>query len=603
MRILLVDDDEQLMEILANQLIAENYAVDIANTGEMGWEFILLFDYDLLVLDLMLPDINGIDLCQQIRTEGYEMPIMLLTARDRSIDKVRGLDAGADDYVVKPFDFDELTARIRALLRREVNVASPMLQWQEITLDPKTHEVKCHNQLLPLTPKEYALIELFMRHPQQVFSPGAIIDNIWAGEDPPGEEAVRTHIKGLRQKLKASGMAKDTIKTVYGVGYRLKTQPEPLAASQFSEKAPPPKILQAWATFRQVAWERLAVLENFATLLTEKPISSELTTEAKSSAHKLAGSLGGFGFPDGSKIAKQIEKLLETNLVTPLEVAAIKQLIADLNVELQHQPFEAKVRDTLEKNISLLIIDRDPDFSQQLVTAAQKWGMKTYTALNLAQAREIIAQESLAAILYKIIFPDGEDLVFLEQVHQQAPQLPIVAIVEEAQLLDRLEVVRKGGNLILQHPVEPSTAITSVVELLQNAGAAAKILIVDDDPQVLMSLEISLQPWGFQLTTLENPQQFWRVLETIEPDLLVLDIEMPEISGIELCQILRCDRRWQQLPVLFLTVHQDEKTQHQAFAIGADDYIIKPVVGAELANRMINRLRRSKFNSSEPIGH
>ncbi|MEO1673225.1 MAG: response regulator, partial [Cyanobacteria bacterium J06631_2] len=121
MRILLVDDDEQLMEVLAGKLVEQRYAVDIANTGEMGWEFVLLFDFDLVVLDWMLPDIDGVELCQQIRAEGYTMPIMLLTARDRQTDKVLGLDAGADDYVVKPFDFDELTARIRALLRREIN--------------------------------------------------------------------------------------------------------------------------------------------------------------------------------------------------------------------------------------------------------------------------------------------------------------------------------------------------------------------------------------------------------------------------------------------------------------------------------------------------
>ena len=172
MRILLVDDDEQLMEALASKLIEQHYAVDIANNGEMGWEFVLLFDFDLVVLDWMLPDIDGLELCEQIRAEGYKMPIMLLTARDRQNDKILGLDAGADDYVVKPFDFDELTARIRALLRREINVSSPILVWQDLSLDPKTHEVHFQQQLLPLTPKEYGMMELFMRHPQQVFSPG-----------------------------------------------------------------------------------------------------------------------------------------------------------------------------------------------------------------------------------------------------------------------------------------------------------------------------------------------------------------------------------------------------------------------------------------------
>ena len=598
MRILLIDDDEQLMEVVAHKLIEQHYAVDIANTGEMGWEFILLFNYDLVVLDWMLPDLDGIALCQQIRTRGYKMPIMLLTARDRYTDKVMGLDAGADDYVVKPFNFEELTARIRALLRREINVSSPILNWHDLSLDPKTHEVKYQNQLLPLTPKEYGLIELFMRHPQQVFSPGAIIDNLWAGEDPPGEEAVRTHIKGLRQKLKEVGMAKDTIKTVYGVGYRLKSSTDTIEKQNSQKIDNSPAIALAWSKFRDVAFQRLAILENLALNLEESQFSPELQIEAKSSAHKLAGSLGGFGFPEGSKIAKQIENLLEHNLVDRTEIKQVTKLIKSLKLELQHQPFEERVRDRLGKNISLLIIDRDPDFSQKLIIEADKSGIKISTASNLDRAKEIIARESLAAVLYKITFPDGEDLIFLEWLHRQMPQLLIVAIVEDARLADRLDIIRKGGNLILEYPVEPITVISAVTELIQNAGAAAKVLIVDDDPQVLLTLEIALEPWGFELTTLDDPQQLWSVLEKVEPDLLVLDIEMPEINGIELCQLLRSDRRWQQLPILFLTVHQDEKTQHQAFAIGADDYICKPVVGAELANRIINRLQRVRAMSN-----
>ncbi|WP_036483022.1 response regulator [Myxosarcina sp. GI1] len=592
MRILLIDDDEQLMEILADKLIEQHYAVDIASNGEMGWEFILLFDYDLVVLDWILPDTEGITLCQKIRTKGYEMPIILLTARDRHSDKVRGLDAGADDYVVKPFNFDELTARIRALLRREIHVASPILQWQDLSLNPKTYEVKYRQQLLLLTPKEYGLIELFMRHPQQVFSPGAIIENLWAGEDPPGEEAVRTHIKGLRHKLKAAGMAKDTITTVYGIGYRLKAIPEPTQASKGTSNYPE-HIIHAWEKFKDVAFQRIAILENFAAALGEERSTTELYAEAKSVAHKLAGSLGVLGFPKGSQIAKQLENLLEKE---PLEVKRVSEPLLALKLELQHQPFEEIVRETLEKNISLLIIDRDTKFRQQLVTEAKNSGMNVYTAANLIRAKEIITQESPTAVLYKIIFPDGEDLEFLEQLHQQKPQLPIAIIVKEAKLLDRLEIVRKGGSSILQNSITPSTAITSVVELIKSTGTTAKILIVDDDPQVLLSLEISLAPWGFELTTLDRPTQFWQVLEAVKPDLLVLDVEMPEISGIELCQVLRSDRRWQHLPVLFLTVHQDKKTEHQAFAIGADDYLVKPVIASELASRILNRLRRSQFN-------
>ena len=596
MRILLVDDDEQLMEVLAGKLVEQRYAVDIANTGEMGWEFILLFDFDLVVLDWMLPDIDGVKLCQQIRAKGYTMPIMLLTARDRQDDKVSGLDAGADDYVVKPFDFDELTARIRALLRREINISSPILKCGSLKLDPKTHEVFHLDRPIPLTPKEYGAIELFMRHPQQVFSPGAIINNLWAGEDPPGEEAVRTHIKGLRQKLKAVGMAKDTIKTVYGVGYRLKIDDD-LKTDDSLPSAAKDKtadIGQIWSQFKDLAFERLTDLEKFTVASAENKAAA-LHTQAKSSAHKLAGSLGCYGFPEGSKIAKQIELLLDDDLLKAENLKQISDLTASLRNELQHQPFE-KIQDALGKNISLLIIDctHDEGLDRELLAEADRRGIKTHVASNLARAQTILDRESIDAVLHKIIFPDGEDLEFLEQLHQHYPNLSVVAIGESPQLLDRLNFVRRGGNLFLQYPVKPSEAISAVTESRSNLGNAAKVLIIDDDPQVLLSLEISLKPWGFSITTLDKSTQFWEVLEDTEPDILVLDIDMPSLDGIELCQILRSDRHWQHLPVLFLSVHQDEKTQERAFTIGADDYICKPVTDSVLANRILNRLRRSR---------
>ncbi|NJR45456.1 MAG: response regulator [Hyellaceae cyanobacterium CSU_1_1] len=598
MRILLVDDDEQLMEALASKLVEQRYAVDIATTGEMTWEFVLLFDFDLVVLDWMLPDIDGVELCQQIRAEGYTMPIMLLTARDRQNDKVLALDSGADDYVVKPFDFEELTARIRALLRREISISSPILEWGNLKLDPKTHEVHHKQQLLPLTPKEYGMLELFMRHPQQVFSPGAVINNLWAGEDPPGEEAVRTHIKGLRQKLKAVGMAKDTIKTVYGVGYRLKTDDDNHTAETLSQLNPqPPKrtadINQIWLQFKDLAFERLASLEKLAIALAENNVTAELQAQAKNSAHKLAGSLGCFGFPEGSKIAKQFELFVDHNPLKPEDLEQLTNLTTSLRADLQHQPFE-KIKDVLSKNISLLIIDpsHDPNLDQQLMTEADNHGMKTHIATDLTQAQRILERESIDALLHKIVFPDGEDLEFLEQLHQHQPNVPIVAIAESPQLFDRLNFARSGGNLILQHPVEPLIAVKAISELMDNLGKANKVLIIDDDPQLLLSLLISLEPWGFEINILDKSTQFWEVLESTEPDILVLDIDMPDLNGIELCQILRSDRYWQHLPVLFLSVHQDNQTKNQAFNMGADDYICKPVTGSVLANRILNRLKR-----------
>lgn len=225
MRILIVEDDERIAESLVEALSDQHYVVDVANDGQQGWEFIETLTYDLILLDVMLPKIDGISLCQQVRSRGYRMPILLLTARDTTIDKVAGLDAGADDYVVKPYKLQELMARIRALLRRGGLDSPPIMQWGSLRLDSSTCEVTYGKQPVNITPKEYRLLELFLRRGCRVFSRSAILENLWSFEEPPGEDTVKTHIKRLRQKLKVVGAPDDFIETVYGLGYRLKLNP------------------------------------------------------------------------------------------------------------------------------------------------------------------------------------------------------------------------------------------------------------------------------------------------------------------------------------------------------------------------------------------
>lgn len=222
MRILLVEDDEVLVEALSESLIDHHYAVDIATDGKAGWEFIEAATYDLILLDVMLPKLDGISLCQRLRSQGYHLPVLMLTARDTNTDKVMGLDAGADDYVVKPFDLLELLARIRALLRRGNVSLPPVLCWGKLQLDPGTCEVVYDGQPLHLRPKEYSLLELFLRSGQRLLSRSAILEHLWSFEEPPGEETVKAHLKEVRQKLRAVGAPADLIETVYGLGYRLK---------------------------------------------------------------------------------------------------------------------------------------------------------------------------------------------------------------------------------------------------------------------------------------------------------------------------------------------------------------------------------------------
>lgn len=227
MRILIVEDDKYIAEALAATLTDQHFTVDIVTDGQTGWEQAQIFDYDLILLDVMLPKLDGLTLCRKLRSIKENTPILLLTARDRSEDKVKGLDAGADDYLVKPVDFQELSARIRALLRRGSESLGPIVTWGDLSLNPSTCEVNYAGNLLNLTPKEYGILKLFMHNSQRVFSCRAILDKLWSFEDMPTEDTVRAHIKGLRQKLKAAGAPKDFIETVYGLGYRLNAQSEP----------------------------------------------------------------------------------------------------------------------------------------------------------------------------------------------------------------------------------------------------------------------------------------------------------------------------------------------------------------------------------------
>lgn len=222
MKILLVEDDISLAAALATALIDQRYVVDVVNDGEAAWQQINTLTYDLILMDMVLPQLDGVSLCQRLRSHGYGIPILMLTGLDTITDKINGLDAGADDYVVKPIDLQELFARIRALLRRGNSVLTPTLEWGNLHLDPSTFEVTYQNETLHLTPKEYTLLELFLRSGRRVLSRSAIIDHLWSLEHPPEEDTVKAHIKSLRHKLKAVGAPPDLIETVHSIGYRLK---------------------------------------------------------------------------------------------------------------------------------------------------------------------------------------------------------------------------------------------------------------------------------------------------------------------------------------------------------------------------------------------
>ena len=639
MRILLVDDDQPLTEILRQSLVEQHYAVDTATDGESGWEYASIFDYDLILLDVMLPKLDGISLCERLRSRGYQMPILLLTARDTSPDKIKGLDAGADDYMVKPVDLEELAARIRALLRRDSQALPAVLQWGQLSLNPSTCKVVYGEHRLQFTPKEYALLKLFLRNPNRVFSLSAIIDSVWSAEDSPGEDTVRTHIKGLRRKLKLAEAPPDLIETVYGLGYRLKSKPsEPIPTASAPTPSPTPSlqtnqpqpkalgnpippaskskpnpqtnrqteassaIAAVWEQYKAQILGRIEVLEQAVSRLSAGQLTDEWRRQARQAVHSLVGTLGTFGFAEGSRLARELEcQWRQTTPLEPSQAKLFEMLAAALRQELEGPPTGQFLQPSERGPLQLLVINNPALMALPDDAATAAPSIHTEFAPTLSQARELMGRQPLDAILLAISFSSpasdavitpAEGLAFIQEIVYQTPSLPVLTVIDSDRLVDRIEVIRHGAQACLPQPVTPDQIMAWVTQALGKSSAGAKVMIVDDDPQLLGALQILLAPWEFKLTTLEDPHRFWDVLKQVEPDLLVLDVEMPDVNGLELCQLLRSDPHWSQLPILFLTARVDAKTQHQVFAIGADDYMSKPVGATELATRLLNRLQR-----------
>ncbi len=539
MRILVVEDDELTVQTLTTVLTQQNYALEIATDGEAGWELAESFTFDLILLDVMMPRVNGLELCRRLRSHGSQVPILLLTGRDSGHDKAVGLDAGADDYVVKPFDPEELVARIRALLRRGGATVQPTLAWGDLRLDPSTCQVNYNDAPLALTPKEYALLELFLRNSRRVFSCGLILEHIWSFEDTPGEEAVRTHIKGLRHKLKQAGAPADLVETVYGIGYRLKpltedegkskpgktakggkkskgdqAQESPtvqpaIASPTVPSTASPPSptrqqtlaaIAEVWQRLKPKVKQQVDVLEQAAIALHDCHLSQELHQQAEREAHTLAGSLGTFGFAAGSTLARQIEHLLQGQQLKQSDGHRLQILVSALREEIFSTTGES-------------------------TTAADP------------------------------------------------PRSTILAPRPDQVSSDRI-----SDNQIRSDRIPP-----------------AKVMVVDDDPKILAVLQALLEPWGLHLTTLDDPRQFWPTLAHVSPDLLILDLNMPHHDGIELCQAVRESDEWSSLPIMILTAYTDDVTVNRVFAVGADDFVSKPIVGPELVTRIVNRMERVRL--------
>ncbi|MBX3395517.1 MAG: response regulator transcription factor [Phycisphaerae bacterium] len=220
MRILLVEDNQKMARFIRQGLVEHGYAVDVAASGTDGEEMACTEPYDLIVLDVMLPEQDGVSACRNIRRRGVKVPVLMLTALSTTGDKVQGLDAGADDYLTKPFEFDELIARIRAMLRRGQAQESSALKFDDLELDLLKRSVTRAGQKIKLTSKEFALLEYFMRHPERVLTRTNIGEHVWDMNFDSDSNVIDVYVSMLRRKID-KGFTRKLIQTVVGTGYKL----------------------------------------------------------------------------------------------------------------------------------------------------------------------------------------------------------------------------------------------------------------------------------------------------------------------------------------------------------------------------------------------
>jgi len=221
LRVLVIEDSVKMAGLLKRGLEEEGYSVDVANSGEDGVWMASEAEVDAIVLDVLLPDFDGFEVCRRMRAAGQWAPVLMLTARGAVEDRVRGLDVGGDDYLTKPFAFSELAARLRALVRRGASERPPVLEVGELRLDPATRQVSRASAVIELSAKEFALLEFFMRHPGEVLSRIHLIEHVWDWAYDGGSNVVDVYVRYLREKIDRP-FGTDSIQTVRGAGYRLR---------------------------------------------------------------------------------------------------------------------------------------------------------------------------------------------------------------------------------------------------------------------------------------------------------------------------------------------------------------------------------------------
>lgn len=359
-------------------------------------------------------------------------------------------------------------------------------------------------------------------------------------------------------------------------------------------------VARLWQQMKDSVLDRVTVLEKAVESLRTGSLGEEQRAGAEREAHRLAGSAGMFGFAAGSRLAREAELTLSTPALAEDSMGRLSAVVSALRTELDQSPDDGQPKPaTGDVDTSVvLLVGAEAATSRRMRLEATSRGMRLETAADLDRALALLDALRPAAVLLDL-GPESaidEGLGILDRIAQVDPGLPVVVITGTDSFTDRLEVARRGGRGFLPHPANAEQAFDAVTRSLNAARSDdMTVLALDDDAVVLAGLRLLLEDAGFRLSTLADTTELWARLHEVNPDLLVLDFDMPGANGLELCRVIRNDLRWAELPVVFLTAHTDAESVQRMFAAGADDFVSKPIVGPELAARISNRLERVRL--------
>ncbi|MCW2952837.1 MAG: response regulator receiver modulated diguanylate cyclase [Conexibacter sp.] len=361
---------------------------------------------------------------------------------------------------------------------------------------------------------------------------------------------------------------------------------------------------EIWARHREGILAQLAVLEGAVRALLGGTVDAPLCTQAVREAHKLAGSLGTLGFPDGTDAARELEQLLaEPTLLEPVQALRASELVVGMRDALSRAPVRGMSPPAeplaSDRPAALLVIDDDRALAEQIATEATLRGLRSRIACSPEEGRRLAAQERPDLVLLDLTFADGtaDAYELLSELTAEPYPVPVLVLTVRDSFVDRVEVARRGARGFAPKSVPVQRVLDQGVQLLERSrSSVVTLLAVDDDRVVLDAIAALLGSHGIEVVALEDPLRVWQQLERSRPDVVLLDIDMPGVTGIDLCRVLRNDPRWATVPILFLTARRDEVTIQRVFAAGADDYLTKPVVPAELLARIRNRLDRVQLH-------